>query len=134
MSRIVPDSGSDAVLKEHGPTFGYHINATKTWLLVKSEQESAAERAFEGTGINITTRGVLHLGTPLGDWGYTEEVVSKQVRAWAEEFITLTNFGLAQPHLAFCGFTQGLLGKWTYLSRTTKNIGALLQPSGRNPA
>ncbi len=116
------------LLKEHGPSFGYHVNAAKTWLLVKPEKESAAASTFEGTGINITIRGVVHLGAPLGDSAYAEEVIKQKVAVWVEELSTLANFGLAQPHLAFCALTQGLLGKWTYLSRTTEVIGTLLQP------
>ena len=33
-----------------------------------------------------------------------------------------------QPHAAFSAVTHGLMSKWTYLSRTTPDIGPLLKP------
>ncbi len=32
------------------------------------------------------------------------------------------------PHAVYAAFTHGMVGKWTYVARTTPNIGRLLQP------
>ena len=34
-----------------GPSFGYHPNASKTWLIVKKEHESAAVALFGDTDV-----------------------------------------------------------------------------------
>ena len=35
---------------------------------------------------------------------------------------------MTHPHVAYCTFTHGLVGKWTYFLRTLPNISDLLQP------
>lgn len=116
------------MLRELGPAFGYHVNSSKTWLLVKPEMEHAAERAFAGTGVNVTMRGVSHLGAPLGEPAFIEEMTASKVCRWVEDLTKLSDFALSQPHLAFCALTQGLASRWTYHSRTTGAIHHLLAP------
>ena len=117
----------DALL-EPGPSFGYHINREKSWLLVKEESLPEARAMFNGSGLNITTRGVRHLGTPLGDAPYTEAFVTEQVEKWKGELSRLAEIAAVQPHLAFCALTQGLVSRWTYLSRTVSNIEDWMTP------
>ena len=52
-----------------GPSFGYHPNASKTWLVIKKEHESAAVALFGDTDVKITSEGRPHLGAPLGSPG-----------------------------------------------------------------
>ena len=77
---------------------------------------------FNGSGLNITARGVRHFETPLGDASYTETFVAEQVEKSKGELSTLAEIAAVQPHLAFCALTQGLVSRWTYLSRTVSNI------------
>lgn len=116
------------LLLKYGPFFGYNANATKTWLLVKEDSLTAAEDAFGDAGIKITTSGVRHLGAPLGNREFVENYVSEQVNCWVNEMKELCKIANAQPHLAFCALTQGLLSKWTYLTRTVNDVDMLLQP------
>lgn len=116
------------LLVEHGPSFGYYPNAVKTYLLVKPESALDAQRAFEGTEVNITTSGVRYLGAPLGDVDFTKSYIAAKVDGWKAELVKLAEIARVQPHLAFCALTQGLVSRWTYLSRTVKDIDALLQP------
>ena len=108
--------------------FGYYPNANKTWLLVKPESLLAAQTAFGGTGVNITTSGVRHLGAPLRDRAFTNSYVAAKVAGWKAELMKLAEIARVQPHLAFCALTQGLVSRWTYLSLTVKDIDTLLQP------
>ena len=50
----------------HGPGYGYHANASKTWLVVKEEFKSQAEAAFADTAVKIMCEGRPHLGAPWG--------------------------------------------------------------------
>ena len=53
-------------LSTFGPLYGYHLNAAKTSLAVREEQEEEAKRIFEGTGISVTTEGKKHRGQLWG--------------------------------------------------------------------
>ena len=48
-------------LLSFGRHFGYHVNAAKTWLVVKPEHLAPARHIFDGTGIQITSAGRVHL-------------------------------------------------------------------------
>ena len=54
-----------SALLSFGHHFGYHVNAAKTWLVVKQEHLVSAQRIFNGTGIQITSAGRPYLGAPL---------------------------------------------------------------------
>ena len=116
------------LLRKHGEAYGYFVNASKTWLLVKPEALEEAKAAFAGESVNISTCGVRHLGAPLGDQSYTSEFITAQVKEWMAELTSLAEMAKAQPHLAYCALTQGMVGKWVYLSRCVPGISDLLQP------
>ena len=116
------------LLQEQGPKYGYYVNATKTWLLVKPSCLQAAEDEFADTGVQITTNGVKHLGAPLGDRNFTTEFVSQQVLNWTKELSLLSEMASSQPHLAYSALAQGMMGKWVYLSRTVHGIADLFEP------
>ena len=40
----------------------------------------------------------------------------------------LSEIAKVQPHVAYCAFTHGLVGKWTYFLHTLPNISDLLHP------
>jgi len=62
-------------LVSFGPAYGYHVNASKTWLITKEPHRSAAMSAFQGTEVNIMHEGKPHLGVALGTEAYTEHYV-----------------------------------------------------------
>ena len=68
------DAGNSSALKNwwgavvlEGKKIGYHVNASKTWLIIKDQNnfEIAAE-LFKNSGIKITTEGKRHLGASIG--------------------------------------------------------------------
>ena len=115
-------------LIDFGPTYGYHPNASKTWLIVKEEKFEEATTAFEGTGVSITQEGKRHLGAALGTIKFIESYVKNKVSEWVHEIEVLSTFAATQPHAAYAAFTHGFTSRWTFLARTTPNIGNLLQP------
>ena len=94
-------------VQDEGPPYGYYPNPAKTWLLVKEEHLSQAQEAFEGSGVNITSRGHQHLGVPIGTRRYIEEVVSNKVREWVAEIEELASFAVTQPQAAYAALTHG---------------------------
>ena len=111
-----------------GPAYGYNANALKTWLITKQQYLQTAKEAFKGTLVNITTEGRSHLGAALGTREYIEQYVNKKVTEWCSELEKLTSIEETQPHAAYAAITHGLASKWNYISRTTPNIGNLLNP------
>ena len=101
-----------------GPTYGYHPNSSKTYLIVKEEHESKAKELFADTDVHITINGKRHLGAAIGAKSFTEEYVSRKVGEWVNEIKSLSTIALTQPHAAYAAFTHGLSSHWTYISRT----------------
>lgn len=115
-------------LLEHGKGFGYHPNASKTYLVVKDNQLEKAKKAFAGTNVNITTEGKRHLGAVIGSSEFKDLYVREKVKTWTGEVIQLAKIATTQPHAAYAGFTHGLSSRWTYVQRTIPDIKHLFQP------
>ena len=58
----------------YGPHLGYYAESTKSWLIVKQEFYSDAQKIFEGTGINISVEGRKHLGAVIGSQDFKEKL------------------------------------------------------------
>ncbi len=67
------------------PPFGYNVNPSKTWLVVKPDYIEEAVSAFSNTNIRITCDGRPYLGSALGSQKYTEEFVNSKVKQWITE-------------------------------------------------
>ena len=111
-----------------GPGYGYHANAMKTWLLVKEEAYEEAKKTFSTTNIQITTTGRSYLGSTIGEEDFKTAFVKAKVAEWTKELTKLADIATSQPHAAYCALTRCIKHKWSYLSRTTHDIGVLLQP------
>ena len=115
-------------LTDRGPSFGYHPNASKTYLVVKQEHENSAREKFAGTDVHITIHGKRHLGAALGSKTFTEEYVNDKVQGWTKDIMNLSQVALSQPHAAYAAYIHGLSNRWSYLLRTVPDIDDLLQP------
>ena len=115
-------------LRSSGPDFGYHANASKTWLITKEAHLSQAMELFKDSEVNITSQGRPYLGAALGSEGFCEQFVTRKVAEWSEELLQLANVATTQPHATFAAFIHGFVHKFTYLSRTTPINDLLLQP------
>ena len=51
-----------------------------------------------------------------------------KVEKWSEELLLLSSIAQTHPQAAYATFTHCLASKWIYLTRTTENIGPLIQP------
>ena len=129
-----------------GPSFGYHANPSKTWLITKDHLIDEAQSTFSDTGINLTSEGRPYLGAPIGSEHFTNLYVTNKVIQWSTEVNTLANLATSQPHVTYAAYTHGLTSRWSYLARTTPDISDNLQSletairtrllpaiSGRNP-
>ena len=95
-----------------GPNFGYHVNPSKTHLIIKECHRSAAISEFGDTHIKITSDGKPHLRAALGTTpSFTELFVKCKVEQWSEELLLLSSIAETNPQAAYAAFTHGLANK-----------------------
>ena len=58
------------------------------------------------------------LGSPIGSESFMSSFITEKVTSWCRELVALTEVTSVQPQAAFCAFTHGLCGRWTYFFRT----------------
>ncbi len=114
-------------LSTQGQKYGYHVNATKTWLITKEGVTNEAQAVFSDTAVNVTSHGRPYLGSPLGSESFIQEFVQEKVNEWKGELHCLCRWASTQPHAAFTVYTHGWCSKWLFLARTTPNISHLLK-------
>ena len=96
------------MLREIGPMYGYFVNPTKTWLIVKEEDMTPATDLFLNEGIRITRQGRRHLDAALGSRSSTEEYVTSKVADLTKEVEKLATIAACQPHAVSAAFTHSL--------------------------
>ena len=116
------------ILEGRGGCYGYHINASKSVLLVKPPFEAEAREAFKNTAIQVRVDGCRHLGAALGTDDYCRQYVSLKMEDWCREVRQLAQFAHSQPQAAYAAFVHGLRHKWSFIARTMPNTASLFQP------
>ena len=111
-----------------GPLLGYHVEESKSWLVVKEEHLDTAKEIFDSSPINITSNGRKHLGTVIGGDVTIKSFIETKVDDWVAELNQLQEVAKTQPHLAFAAFIHGLRHRYVYIMRTTPNIKERLKP------
>ena len=99
-----------------GPGYGYYVNASKSWLVVKEDYHDTACTLFAGTSLCITTEGRPYLGAPLGSPEFKSTFLQERVCQWQNDVIQLSNFVSSQPHAAYSTMIHGLSSRWTFLT------------------
>jgi len=73
-----------------GTGFGYHVNASKSWLVFKDDcYDIAYHHLFAGTSLQITTKGHPYLGTPLGSPEFICAFIQEKVSLWKDDVLIL---------------------------------------------
>uniref|UniRef100_A0A1X7TMQ9 Reverse transcriptase domain-containing protein n=1 Tax=Amphimedon queenslandica TaxID=400682 RepID=A0A1X7TMQ9_AMPQE len=101
--------------------FGYNVNPSKSWLLVKPSVLGRARLIFGDTSINLTTNGYKYLGSPIRSHKFVHDCIRTTVSEWVIQLESLSSIAQTQPHAAYSVLTHGLLNKFTYLFRTMPN-------------
>ena len=113
-----------------GPSYGYFANASKTVLIVKSGRLEAAQRIFEGTGVQFSD-GARDLGGAIGSDSFTTSLVDGKVRRLCEQVERLSTIAAVSPQAAHSAFVHGVRHKWTYLQRIHSDVSSLFEPLER---
>ena len=113
-----------------GPGYGYYMNASKSWLVVKEDHYDTACIISADTSLHITTEGCPYLGAPLGSPEFKSIFLQEKVCQWQNDVIQLSNFASSQPHAAYSAMIHGLSSHWTFLTRTVCDLSSQLVPLG----
>ena len=118
----------DCIVTE-GKKFGYFVNESKSWLILKREEDLIqAKETFQNSHIKITTGGQRHLGAVLGSEDFKKEYMSEKVSRWCEEVSKLAEIAKSQPHAAFAAYIHGQQHRYRYFLRTIPTIKESLKP------
>lgn len=110
------------LLSKEGIKYGYHVNGSKSWLILKTQElSSEAEHVF-GDEVNITAEGKRHLGAVIGTKTYKDEYCNEKVNQWREELEHLSEIAKSQPHAAYTVFTKAYKSKFTFCMRTIESF------------
>jgi len=73
-----------------------------------------SKKIFAGCGVGITAEGKRHLGAANGSPTFVKHYMSEKVDYWVSCVQKLSEIAKIHPHVAYCAYTHGLVGKWTY--------------------
>ena len=62
-----------------GPFYGYFMNVSKTWLIVKPEYLDLANEVF---GIGIVSEDKFHFRASIGSRSFTTENMKEKMQSW----------------------------------------------------
>ena len=68
---------------------------------------------FAGCGVNVTMEGRHHLDAAISSRSFVTQYMQEKVDYWVSCVQKLSKIARVQPHVAYCAFTHGLIGKLT---------------------
>ena len=94
-----------------GPSFGYHPNPSKSWLILKPEFADLTSSVIDDVKLNYNTDGHKYLGSAIGSEDFITKFIKEKVSEWITQLEVLTSIAQTQPHAAYSAFIHGLLNK-----------------------
>ena len=114
------------VLYSRGPSFGYHPEATKSFVVVDEQWRSEAVAVFGDLGVQVVT-GHRFLCGFIVSHSEKDEYVIYKVHRWVGHFDVLAEAASTQPQLAYAALSRYLQYEWTFLLRVVPQCGRLFQ-------
>ena len=115
-------------LSSEGEKYGYYVNGSKSWLIVKNADRMEEASKIFGTTVKITKDGKRHLGAVIGSPQYKDEYCEKMVDGWMNELENLTEVAKSQPQAAYIALTKAYKSKFTYFMRTINGFEKYVNP------
>lgn len=126
--QIVPLHNWYNHLRQEGKKYGYLVNGSKSWLIVKSDVLADEAKRVFGEEVNITTEGQCHLEAVIGSQEFKDKNCQEKVLGWKGELEALSEIARNQPHAAYTVFTKGYKSKFTYFMRTIGSFEDYVDP------
>ena len=115
-------------LSQEGKKFGYLVNGSKSWLIVKSDVLADEAKRVFGDEVNVTTEGQRHLGAVIGSQEFKDQYCREKILRWKGELEALSEIARSQPHAAYTVFSKGYKSKFTYFMRTIESFEDYVDP------
>ena len=115
-------------LMEIGPNIGYLPQPKKSWLIVKNGDIVNAKQNFNGSNIQLTTKGERHLGAVIGDDEFRKEYCQTKVNNWIKEVSLMAEIATIEPQAVYSCYVSGYQSKYTYYIRTIPEMKDSLMP------
>ena len=64
------------------PSFGFHSNSSKSWLILKPEFANLASSVLTDVKFNYTSNGHNYLGSAIGSEDFIFKFVKEKVSEW----------------------------------------------------
>ena len=109
-----------------GPKFGYYPGGGKPWLIIKRNQQYAAD-IFRGTNIKITTDSQRHLGAVIRSTEYKRIYIQEKISQWIKELQMLCKIAWFEPQAAYSCFVTRFKHKPTFFMKIIPNISSHLR-------
>ena len=93
------------LLLDEGPGYGFHPNASKSYLIVKPNHIEEATEQFRSTNVQITCNGKKYLGGFFGPEEGKGEYLSDKCGKFEQMVCKLSSIAEVEPHVAYSGFT-----------------------------
>ena len=65
------------LLEQEGGQFGYHVKASKSYIIVKEKYQDNDKQTFQSSKITITTEGHRCLGSVIGSKTFKENYIKE---------------------------------------------------------
>ena len=98
-------------LSQEGKKYGYLVNGSKSWLIVKSDVLADEAKRVFGDEVNVTTEGQRHLGAVIGSQEFKDQYCREKILRWKGELEALSEIARSQPHAAYTVFSKGYKSK-----------------------
>ena len=79
------------------------------------------KRLFSGMGVQITTEGKRLLGAAIGNNDFEKKFTKTIISPLVQQVSRLAEVAQTQPQAPHAAITHGLIGKWTFLTRTSSS-------------
>ena len=91
-------------LSQEGKKYGYLMNGSKSWLIVKSDVLADEAKRVFGDEVNITSEGQRHFGAVIGSQEFKDQYCREKVLGRKGELEALSGIARSQPHAAYTVF------------------------------
>ena len=115
-------------LSQEGKKYGYLVNGSKSWLIIKSDALADEAKRVFGDEVNVTTEGQRHLGVVIGSQEFKDQYCQEKILRWKGELEALSEIARSQPHAAYTVFSKGYKSKFTYFMRTIESFEDYVEP------
>ena len=109
--------------------YGYLVNGSKNWLIVKSDVLADEAKRVFGDEVNIKTEIQRHWRAVNESQEFKYQYCREKTLGWKGELEALSEIAKSKPHAAYTVFTKGYRSKFTYFMRTIESFQDYVDPN-----